>query len=83
MAAKKEEYVLPSLNARMLVDLMNDFYQQPGVEEAYQQWLAERRAEKNRKRKEREDTADHHLPEKDACPQTVRRPTVTERTKRP
>ena len=55
MAAKKEEYVLPSLNARMLVDLMNDFYQQPGVEEAYQQWLAERRAEKNRKRKERED----------------------------
>ena len=23
MAAKKEEYVLPSLNARMLVDLMN------------------------------------------------------------
>ena len=55
MAAKKEEYVLPSLNARMLVDLMNDFYQQPGVEEAYQQWLAERRAENNRKRKERED----------------------------
>lgn len=55
MAAKKEEYVLPSLNARMLVDLMNDFYQQPGVEEAYQQWLAERRAEKKRKRKERED----------------------------
>ena len=55
MAAKKEEYVLPSLNARMLVDLMNDFYQQPGVEEAYQQWLAERRAEMNRKRKERED----------------------------
>lgn len=56
MATKKEEYVLPSLNARMLVDLMNDFYQQPGVEEAYQQWLAERRAEKKRKRKEREDT---------------------------
>lgn len=55
MAAKKEEYVLPSLNARMLVDLMNDFYQQPGVEEAYQQWLDERRAEKKRKRKERED----------------------------
>lgn len=55
MAAKKEEYVLPSLNARMLVDLMNDFYQQPGVEEAYQQWLTERRAEKKRKRKERED----------------------------
>ena len=55
MAAKKEKYVLPSLNARMLVDLMNDFYQQPGVEEAYQQWLAERRAEKKRKRKERED----------------------------
>ena len=55
MAAKKEEYVLPSLNARMLVDLMNDFYQQPGVEEAYQQWLAERRADKKRKRKERED----------------------------
>ena len=55
MAAKKEEYMLPSLNARMLVDLMNDFYQQPGVEEAYQQWLAERRAEKKRKRKERED----------------------------
>lgn len=55
MAAKKEEYVLPNLNARMLVDLMNDFYQQPGVEEAYQQWLAERRAEKKRKRKERED----------------------------
>lgn len=55
MAAKKEEYVLPSLNARMLVDLMNDFYQQPGVEEAYQQWLAEHRAEKKRKRKERED----------------------------
>ena len=55
MAAKKEEYVLPSLNARMLVDLRNDFYQQPGVEEAYQQWLAERRAEKKRKRKERED----------------------------
>lgn len=55
MATKKEEYVLPSLNARMLVDLMNDFYQQPGVEEAYQQWLAERRAEKKRKRKERED----------------------------
>lgn len=55
MTAKKEEYVLPSLNARMLVDLMNDFYQQPGVEEAYQQWLAERRAEKKRKRKERED----------------------------
>ena len=55
MAAKKEEYVLPSLNARMLVDLMNDFYQHPGVEEAYQQWLAERRAEKKRKRKERED----------------------------
>ena len=55
MAAKKEEYVLPSLNARMLVDLMNDFYQQPGVEEAYQQWMAERRAEKKRKRKERED----------------------------
>lgn len=55
MAAKKEEYVLPSLNARMLVDLMNDFYQQPGVEEAYQKWLAERRAEKKRKRKERED----------------------------
>lgn len=55
MAAKKEEYVLPSLNARMLVDLMNDFYQQPGVEKAYQQWLAERRAEKKRKRKERED----------------------------
>ena len=55
MAAKKEEYVLPSLNARMLVDLMDDFYQQPGVEEAYQQWLAERRAEKKRKRKERED----------------------------
>ena len=55
MAAKKEEDVLPSLNARMLVDLMNDFYQQPGVEEAYQQWLAERRAEKKRKRKERED----------------------------
>ena len=55
MAAKKEEYVLPSLNARMLVDLMNDFYQQPGVEEAYQLWLAERRAEKKRKRKERED----------------------------
>lgn len=55
MAVKKEEYVLPSLNARMLVDLMNDFYQQPGVEEAYQQWLAERRAEKKRKRKERED----------------------------
>lgn len=55
MAAKKEEYVLPSLNAKMLVDLMNDFYQQPGVEEAYQQWLAERRAEKKRKRKERED----------------------------
>lgn len=55
MAAKKEEYVLPSLNARMLVDLMNDFYQQPGVEEAYQQWLAERRTEKKRKRKERED----------------------------
>ena len=55
MAAKKEEYVLPSLNARMLVDLMNDFYQQPGVEEAYQQWLAERRAEKKCKRKERED----------------------------
>ena len=55
MAAKKEEYVLPSLNARMLVDLMNDFYQQPGVEEAYQQWLAERRAEKKSKRKERED----------------------------
>lgn len=55
MAAKKEEYVLPSLNARMLVDLMNDFYQQPGVEEAYQQWLAERKAEKKRKRKERED----------------------------
>ncbi|WP_337808763.1 hypothetical protein [Gemmiger sp.] len=55
MAAKKEEYVLPSLNARMLVDLMNDFYQQSGVEEAYQQWLAERRAEKKRKRKERED----------------------------
>lgn len=55
MAAKKEEYVLPSLNARMLVDLMNDFYQQPGVEEAYQQWLAERRVEKKRKRKERED----------------------------
>lgn len=55
MAAKKEEYVLPSLNARMLVDLMNDFYQQPGVEEVYQQWLAERRAEKKRKRKERED----------------------------
>ena len=55
MAAKKEEYVLPSLNARMLVDLINDFYQQPGVEEAYQQWLAERRAEKKRKRKERED----------------------------
>ncbi len=55
MAAKKEEYVLPSLNARMLVDLMNDFYQQPGVEEAYQQWLAECRAEKKRKRKERED----------------------------
>ena len=55
MAAKKEEYVLPSLNARMLVDLMNDFYQQPGVEEAYQQGLAERRAEKKRKRKERED----------------------------
>ena len=55
MAAKKEEYVLPSLNARMLVDLMNDFYRQPGVEEAYQQWLAERRAEKKHKRKERED----------------------------
>ena len=55
MAAKKEEYVLPSLNAKMLVDLRNDFYQQPGVEEAYQQWLAERRAEKKRKRKERED----------------------------
>ena len=55
MAAKKEEYVLPSLNAKMLVDLMNDFYQQPGVEEAYQQWLAERRAEKKRQRKERED----------------------------
>ena len=55
MAAKKEEYVLPSLNARMLVDLMNDFYQQPGVEEAYQQWLAERRAEKKSKRKEREN----------------------------
>ena len=55
MAAKKEEYVLPSLNARMLVDLMADFYRQPGVEEAYQQWLAERRAEKKRKRKERED----------------------------
>lgn len=55
MAAKKEEYVLPSLNARMLVDLMNDFYQQPGVEEAYQQWLVKRRAEKKRKRKERED----------------------------
>ena len=55
MAAKKEEYVLPSLNARMLVDLMNDFYQQPGVEEEYQQWLAERRADKKRKRKERED----------------------------
>lgn len=55
MAAKKEEYVLPSLNARMLVDLMNDFYQQPGVEEAYQQWLAERRTEKKRKQKERED----------------------------
>ena len=48
MATKKEEYVLPSLNARMLVDLMNDFY--------HQQWLAERRAEKKRKRKEREDT---------------------------
>lgn len=55
MATKKEEVILPSLNARMLVDLMNDFYQQPGVEEAYQQWLAERRAEKKRKRKERED----------------------------
>ena len=55
MATKKEEVILPSLNARMLVDLMNDFYHQPGVEEAYQQWLAERRAEKKRKRKERED----------------------------
>ena len=55
MATKKEEVILPGLNARMLVDLMNDFYQQPGVEEAYQQWLAERRAEKKRKRKERED----------------------------
>lgn len=58
MAAKKEEYVLPSLNARMLVDLMNDFYQQPGVEEAYQQWLAERRAEKKRKKEMHDD----HLP---------------------
>jgi len=55
MATKKEEVILPGLNAAMLADLMADFYRQPGVEEAYQQWLAERRAEKKRKRKERED----------------------------
>lgn len=55
MATKKEEVILPGLNAAMLADLMADFYRQPGVEEAYQQWLAERKAEKKRKRKERED----------------------------
>lgn len=55
MATKKEKVILPGLNAAMLADLMADFYRQPGVEEAYQQWLAERRAEKKRKRKERED----------------------------
>jgi len=58
-AAKKEEYVLPSLNARMLVDLMNDFYQQPGVEEAYQQWLAERRQKRSASGKKERMPHDH------------------------
>lgn len=52
MAAKKEEVTLPGLNARMLAELMADFYRQPGVEEAYQQWLAERKAEKKRKKEQ-------------------------------
>ena len=58
MATKKEEVILPGLNAAMLADLMADFYRQPGVEEAYQQWLAERRAEKKRKKEMHDD----HLP---------------------
>lgn len=44
MAAKKEKAQLPELQARMLAALCESFFAQPGMEEEYQQWLAEKKA---------------------------------------
>lgn len=43
MAAKKEKTQLPELQARMLAALCESFFAQPGMEEEYQQWLAEKK----------------------------------------
>lgn len=40
------EYRLPKLQAVFLVQLVQEFYAQPGVEEEYRQWLREKKKAK-------------------------------------
>lgn len=53
MAAKKEKAQLPELQARMLAALCESFFAQPGMEEEYQQWLAENKPATKKKARER------------------------------
>lgn len=54
MAARKKDIIqLPELNARMLAALCEDFFAQPGMEEEYQQWLAEQKAARKKKKQEK------------------------------
>lgn len=41
---------LPERKAKMLADLVQDFFSQPGMEEKYQAWMAEQAAERKAKR---------------------------------
>lgn len=62
MAAKKEKTQLPELQARMLAALCESFFAQPGMEEEYQQWLAEKKpATKKKAREKAGKTGTAHL----------------------
>lgn len=53
MAAKKEKTQLPELQARMLAALCENFFAQPGMEEEYQQWLADKKPATKKKAREK------------------------------
>lgn len=53
MAAKKEKAQLPELQARTLAALCESFFAQPGMEEEYQQWLAEKKPATKKKAREK------------------------------
>lgn len=45
-AKVKDEYTLPDLQARGLAALCEEFFAQPGVEDAYQAWVVSKKEKK-------------------------------------